>query len=495
MFDDLTNLLHRWNESVGDFLDRQSGGPPPRFEANAPLAVEVESQWMDETTLHPLGVSILLIASVAVFGGKRSWAMFAFLFMACCVSGAQNINLFGTSLYLLRILITCGTLRCLLRKEYLAVRWGAIDKLMAAWAVVGTILFIIQRGQPAAVIYKIGAVVDTAGAYFVFRCLLQNRRDVENVILSLAVIVVPISFVFLFESITQTNLFSIFGGVPEFTVLREGRLRCQGAFAHPILAGVFWASNLPIFGALVISGKARILGALACGACLLIIYTCASSTPVMGVGVGMLGMGFMFLRKKLRIVQYGTLALLCGLHLCMKTPVWHLFARVDVLGGSTGYYRYILIDGAVRHFSEWCLVGLESNEHWGADYGHYLTDITNQYILEGLRGGALTLILFVAVIWCAFAGIGRRIKMSEGKQKDWFVWSFGASLFVHCVCFTAVSYFGQSTMLFKLHLAIIAFLTVGWMPENIASRSAGRILGNSSREPRREPAFVTQLVG
>ena len=40
------------------------------------------------------------------------------------------------------------------------------------------------------------------------------------------------------------------GGVPEITVVREGRLRCQGAFAHPILAGCFWAEQLPLIAAL-----------------------------------------------------------------------------------------------------------------------------------------------------------------------------------------------------------------------------------------------------
>ena len=39
------------------------------------------------------------------------------------------------------------------------------------------------------------------------------------------------------EHLTGRNVFSVFGGVPEFTVIREGKLRAQAAFAHAIVAG------------------------------------------------------------------------------------------------------------------------------------------------------------------------------------------------------------------------------------------------------------------
>jgi hypothetical protein len=86
----------------------------------------------------------------------------------------------------------------------------------------------------------------------------------------------------------------------------------------------------------------------------------------------------------------------------MKAPVWFLLARLTVVGGSTGYHRAYLIDRAIANFGEWFLVGVPSTSHWG--WG--LQDVTNQFIVEGTRGGLLTLVLFVAVIVYCFKGLG-----------------------------------------------------------------------------------------
>jgi hypothetical protein len=186
---------------------------------------------------------------------------------------------------------------------------------------------------------------------------------------------------------------------------------------------------------------------------------------------GCFGIGTFLVRRQIRVLFYGVVATLCGLHLVMKAPVWHLLARTDVIGGSTGHYRFMLVDASIRFFHEWYLVGLASNEHWGEAYGHYLTDITNQYVLEGLRGGLLTLILFVAIIAYAFCGVGRVIRSSPSLSDQWLAWSPGVALFVHCVCFLAVSYFGQIVMLYYFHLAMVASL-----PGAIPAAAANRVL-------------------
>jgi hypothetical protein len=142
----------------------------------------------------------------------------------------------------------------------------------------------------------------------------------------------------------------------------------------------------------------------------------------------------------------------------MNAPVWHLISRVNIFGSSTGWHRYHLIDQAVKHFGEWWLIGTVSTTHW--DAYRRLTDITNQYILEGVRGGLITLVLFVIMISLAFQGVGRlwrAVKFDKGKTI--MAWALGVSLFVHCMNFIAVSYFGQIYMIFFLLLAMIASLT------------------------------------
>ena len=45
-----------------------------------------------------------------------------------------------------------------------------------------------------------------------------------------------------------------------------------------------------------------------------------------------------------------------------------------------------LIDAAVHYFPQWAVMGTKSTSNWG----YYLFDVTNQYILYGVEGGFLT---------------------------------------------------------------------------------------------------------
>lgn len=417
--------------------------------------MNTDQVWMQETTLHPLAVVMATIAAGFILFGSRPRAVTAYLVLATCVSGAQNLNVFGTSLYLLRLLILCGGIRCVVRREWNSVAWAKIDWCVAAWSVFGTLIYVVQKGEPSALTFKVGTIIDTAGAYFVFRGLIQGQEAVYQAIRSLAIIAIPVAAGFTFEYATRLNVFSTFGGVPLVTVIRDGKLRCQGAFSHPILAGVFWAANLPAFIALIITKRATLLGSLGVFASLVIIAACSSSTPLMGVAFSLLGLGCFALRRHMRAVRIGVVVMLCIMHLMMKAPVWHLLARADIVGGSTGHYRFLLVDATIRHFDEWCVLGLASNLHWGKEYGHYLGDITNQYVLEALRGGALTLLLFVAIIAFAFGIVGRQLKAAQSTKQQWLFWCIGTSLFVHLASFTAVSYFGQIVLIYNMHIAMV----------------------------------------
>ncbi len=263
--------------------------------------------------------------------------------------------------------------------------------------------------------------------------------------------------VFLYvEKQSGRNLFAIFGGIPEITALREGKLRAQGAFAHPITAGCFWVTQLPLFLALWWQDAKKMLIAASAISVLFIIYACASSTPASGLAAVAVGFAFYALRHRLTFVRWGLLATLVALHLVMKAPVWNLIARVDIVGGSTGWHRYNLIDQAIHRFSEWWLLGALSTAHWGSS----LVDTANMYINEAVRGGFLTLTLFVVIIIFSFKNIGRLLSSLEESIPDYiFVWALGVALFTHCLVFIGVAYFGQIIVVWYLLLAVIGSLT------------------------------------
>jgi hypothetical protein len=138
----------------------------------------------------------------------------------------------------------------------------------------------------------------------------------------------------------------------------------------------------------------------------------------------------------------------------------------------------MLIDLAVRHFREWMLVGRSNVSNWRSGDMVY-NDIVNQYILEGLAGGALTMILFIAVIIACFACIGelmtRRVFSGDDER---LAWGLGVSLFTHAVMFLVVSYFGQIVMLWNILLALIVSLAIIYLPGERAIARAN-LEGNS----------------
>jgi len=305
------------------------------------------------------------------------------------------------------------------------------------------------------------------GIYFVGRCLTRDWSDVKLVAKALAILSLPVAITFALEWATQFNMFSVFGGVPAHTWVRDGRLRCQGAFAHPILAGTFWASALPLVWTLRRQNPR--LMRLGTFACLFIVAACSSSTPLLSVAVAMTGAALFPWRRYRTLMWLGLFGLLTSLHIVMKAPVWHLISRVNLTGSSAGYHRFEILDAFIRNFSRWYLVGEQDPESWGV---WQMRDVTNQYVAEGLDGGLLTLIAFLLVLVFAFGNVGRALKMTprRARHRQWICWTVGVAVFVHSVTFFGVSYYGQMTVLLYLQLSLASGVYVFAMRDVLRQR-------------------------
>ncbi len=410
--------------------------------------------YYDQTTLHPLaGLSILVLGVLTLCLARRN-ALIPTLILICFVSTAQRVVIFGLDFTLLRIMVIFGMVRLLLRGELRMLRWQAPDHVILAWAFVTGIAYTLHRGTSDSAIFILGYMYDALGLYFMVRCLVRDWNDVQSMARSLVFISVLVAIVFLNEKATGRNLFSVFGAVPEETQVREGRLRCQGAFPHPILAGCFWASLMPYMGALWF-GRQRLLAVtgLACG--LVIVITSASSTPVASLLLGSIAAASYFLRYQMTYLRYAAVLVLVGLHLVMNHPVWHLLARVDLSGGSTGWHRFLLVDETIRRFPEWALLGTDT-AYWTGG----LHDVTNQYIVAAVQGGLIGLCLFLLMIAMAFSRVGVLWRAAgKDKARSTAAWALGVALFIHAANFIGVSYFGQVVFAWYAALAIIVSLS------------------------------------
>jgi hypothetical protein len=418
----------------------------------APL--HFQSDYYGQTVVHPLGLAVMLLMGFATLILPRRWALLPALALICFVPMSQRIIIASFDFTFMRMMILFGWGRVLLMREYHHFAWRRLDTAVVLWA--GATLALGTRtsgGDTSAFVMYLGHTYTVLGTYFLGRCLIRGWDDVAVLGRGFIVLSVPVVVAFLWEYSTGRNVFSVFGGVDEITRVRDGRVRCKGAFAHPILAGCFWASVLPLMAAQAWRGwrVGAVIG-LACG--IGIIVLCASSTPVFALLAGAAGAAVaLFGRRTRRWIVYGSLAGLVFLHLVRNAPVWHLLTRVSVVGGSSGRHRYRLIDAAIEHANEWALAGSTvGTDHWGRG----LFDVTNYYLAQGMRGGLPLLALFVVMLWAAFAAAGRaRLRVGGNFGHVVLAAALAVSLFQHASSFIGVTYFGQITLLWYLLLAMI----------------------------------------
>ena len=225
----------------------------------ARAAVKTAQDYHGATVIHPLGIGSLLVLGAWLLVASRKTAMLPLMILICFIPSSQRIVIAGADFTLLRLMVLFGLARITISGELTNLRPNKIDWVYFAWVVVGGLVYVIQRGDLGAVVYVCGVSMDMLGAYAVTRALVRNADDVRAFGGAVALTAVFVSVFFAVEATTGRNMFSAFGGVPSLTVVRDGRLRCQGAFAHPILAGVFWAamerfSSAAVWGPSTVSG-------------------------------------------------------------------------------------------------------------------------------------------------------------------------------------------------------------------------------------------------
>jgi hypothetical protein len=410
------------------------------------------------TFVNPLGLVFTILMGILLLVLPRRHALLPVIALICYMTMGMRIMIGPLNFTMLRIVLPFGWLRLILRGELKEIRFNPIDKTILAWVFVSIVTYTLLWQTGDAFKYKLGFAYDCLGFYFMFRYFVRDMDDVIRALRMLAVVIVPLAGAMILEKMTGRNPFALFGGVPEVTSVREGALRCQGPFAHPILAGTFGATLLALFVGLYRQGAKRFWPAVAVISSLVIVVTSASSGPLFAAVLGIGALALWRWRNQMRTLRYGILGALVSLHLVMRAPVWFLLARVDIVQGSTGYHRAYLIDRAIANFWDWWLVGTKSTWKW-ADRDAHLFDVTNAYIQNGASGGLITMALFIAIIALSFKAVGRSVRLGETSlpiANRKLTWALGAALFAHAVTYISVTYFDQNFVNWYLLLAMIS---------------------------------------
>jgi len=413
--------------------------------------------------VNPVGFLFVLASAYFLFTLPRRLAAVPLLVGATLMPAGQEVEIGPLHFTVVRLLVLVGMLRVLSKGERVAGGLRRMDHLMILWAVwaVGASLF--HKKPESMLVTMLGVSYDYLGSFFLIRIFIRDLNDFMRVSRYMLLFLVPVALEMVQEKLTRHNLFAVFGDVSAIVGVRDGKIRAQGPFSHPILAGTVGAVCMPLAYLFWRRGdrKSRKVAVIGFTATAAMVVACASSGPIMTAFAAFGGIGMWMIRKRMRLVRWSAVLGIILLDMVMHDPVYFILARVDLTGSSTGWHRAELIHAAVTHFNEWWSWGTDYTRHWmptGVYWSQDHTDITNHYIRMGVYGGIVLLLLFAAILWAGFSYIGKTLRRSKymSREDRYVVWVLGAILFSHALTFLSICYYDQTAVFYYFLLATIA---------------------------------------
>jgi len=428
-------------------------------------------QGIAESAFSPIALVLVLIAGVLICILPRNKAIIPFFSAAILIPMNQILVVGGLHFPMLRILALFAMARVfygkVIGKEKICS--GGINgidvsmMLLALFTAVDGVLLWRAWGE---FVSQVGQLYTPVGVYFLLRFLIRDGDDVKRTLRVWAWVAAGVAAVMICEQLTGTNpVYAALGGAANdlvtVTVRGNGR-RAAGTFAHALLAGTFGAISLPLFAGLWWTERRdRIYAAMGIVAALVIALASGSSTSLLGLAAGILGLCFWVFRRQMRIIRWGIVGLLVSLHLYMNGPVWALIMRMNVTGDSSADHRFFIIDNCIRHFSDWALVGTKNYGTWGWD----MWDLSNQYVGTADMSGLIPLLCLLGLFVFGFKYLGKARRGAEGDPRnEWFIWAVGSSLFANLIAMLGVCYWDQICVAWYAILAVISAVTLGARP-------------------------------
>lgn len=429
------------------------------------------------TILHPAVLVAILLAIALFFVLPRKYVIVPVLASMFLIPFGQQIVIGTVHLFVCRILILAAFVRALSSKvpkqqSNWGEGWNSIDTAFTCYVGITTAATMMLYPDAGALANQIGYLWDHLIGYLLLRSLIRDDKDTFLAIKCFAGLMVVLAIAMVIEQIKMVNVFGLLGGVTPVPELRDGKIRSQAVFQHALTAGTFAATAIPLFFLLWKNGKAKTLSIVGIVAATVMTVATETSTSLLTYAAGILAVLLWSIRKKMKRVHLGLAAILIGLDLAMKAPVWFLIARIDLTGSSSSYHRAELIDQFVNHFTSWWLIGTKDAATWG--WGMW--DAQNMYVSVGEAGGLAALVFYILVISRCFGRLEAARMRAKDEKQEWFLWFLRAALFANVVAFFGVNYFDQSRMAWFALVAMICASTAPIRHPELSLRFAAKLL-------------------
>lgn len=355
---------------------------------------------------------------------KADWVP-VLLFASILMSPEARLDLAGFALFPYRLALAVSLPFLIIKASREPVRVGFADLVMifsAVWMFLAT-----AAHYTIDISLKTGgaATFDALAAYLVGRLYFRNSIDLRRFLYRITPLVIGAAFVLFVESISHRYLFRPFVGMVtghspaailnRMYEIRNGFLRATGPFQHPIAAGLFFATLLPLFLAADLPVR-RWIGALACVGGVFSWSSAGIASLAAGLALGFYDQ----FQRKHRIgwmpVVLSVLTICIMIQSFVQGGLIRFIIRYASLNPATGYYRLAIFQygwaDVERH--PWIGIGY---------FGSYLRpawmgteSVDNFWLLQALRYGIPGMVLFLVGAWAVIIKLGMmRQRLESGS--------------------------------------------------------------------------------
>ncbi len=335
-------------------------------------------------------------------------------------------------------------------------------------------------GAPTHVLTNFGGIfLDTVLMYFASRRVFTNRGSYSELLLPISITALIAGALGVQEAFTGNSplralyQYHTWVWIRKEDMYRFGLMRAQGATAHAIYYGI---SMLVIVGFLVsLRPRDNFKQSLLWQASILVgmlgVLMSLSSGPVTALGAFVVFLSFHKFPGLIKPAILVAFATAFVLQLVSNRSVFYLVSYLDPIGGGS-WYRAALMEVALQMLPEYWLFGTGGvrPDHWGEfiDTREHV-DLVNNYIIQMVRGGVPSLLLFVTCVSYIISSVVKQFRRASGE--------FRFILFSLTACYLAVLLSGVSCGLFGssnifAHILLGALASLGMVP--ISSEKGGR---------------------
>lgn len=334
-----------------------------------------------------------------------------------------NMSAFGSALPVYRIFLIGATLLVIPTVARRDFRFAAPDILVVVLLGWISLAMYLSSGLEESLTATLAHFTDIVVAYFFARITITDLQALRKFLILMLPGIFVLGTTMAAEAITHTHIFqSIFSSLTGKPVVylsspRFGLMRAMGAFPHPILAGTFLVSFLPLYALAGFRPWPRLAGMIAS---LCSVFT-VSSVALLAIVASLGLLIYNWLTKLIANLTWSMFFFVVGTFVFLaelgtKSGTFTLFIRFASFNATSGYNRILIWRYGTQNVAEspWFGIGYAdwARPVWMGD------SMDNYWLLTAVRFGIPASVLVGIATLIAALMLMRRSMHSSPVDRD-----------------------------------------------------------------------------